>query len=335
LNFVQFLEHHLRVAIPGIRPRFIVDTGRNGITISREDCEATCNLRAASFGRAPTTQTDLATIDAYFWLLPPGSSDGCSHIDGDASVCAHPTAACTLDDALGTRAGEASAPSSGELFIAHLRQLATQSMGGVHGEGHDLELDAMWQQAKRFSKLAGLPLSVPATVGQRGWLQSLDSWTDSYLSYIALGLLTSLVLCSWLVRRPQALVSGDNDEDCDNGDDTCSHDGEQGRGVNDNHDETDYNPTAAGNAGKGDTMEAFQQKQYPPPRSWSRQNIFTSSDASTTPGVASVAPSAARAPSPRPPLPPPPPPPPPPPSVAPTVVVGEGANDKIAYLAVD
>lgn len=157
LNYVQFLEHHLRVALPGLSPRFVVDTGRNGITISRQDCDARCNLRAAGLGRTPTTETDLSTIDAYYWLLPPGTSDGCSTADG--SLCSEPNPGCSLDDALGSRPGEASAPASGMLFIEHLRQLATQAARSMPLT--ELNLDAALEHANLFSKMAGMPLVIP------------------------------------------------------------------------------------------------------------------------------------------------------------------------------
>ena len=80
LNFVQLLERHLSLAIPGLEPRFLIDTGRNGAELSGAACVASCNLRTASFGPLPTANTDHGSVDAYLWLLPPGLSDGAAAV---------------------------------------------------------------------------------------------------------------------------------------------------------------------------------------------------------------------------------------------------------------
>ena len=52
-------------------------------------------------------------VDAYFWLHPPGVSDGCS----SANRCTRIEPACSWVDALGARPREAAAPAAGELFL--------------------------------------------------------------------------------------------------------------------------------------------------------------------------------------------------------------------------
>ncbi len=57
---------------------FVVDTGRAGVPDMRSDCANWCNIRGAGVGFAPTTNTSLPSIDAYYWLKTPGESDGCT-----------------------------------------------------------------------------------------------------------------------------------------------------------------------------------------------------------------------------------------------------------------
>ena len=78
LNYVQLLQKHLKIAVPGLEPHFLIDTARNGVALVGEDCDAACNARSAGFGRRPTAQTALPSIDAYYWLASPAVSDGCA-----------------------------------------------------------------------------------------------------------------------------------------------------------------------------------------------------------------------------------------------------------------
>jgi len=57
----------------------IIDTARNGRGNIRRKWGHWCNLRGAGLGERPQAapRTDVA-IDAYFWLKPPGESDGVS-----------------------------------------------------------------------------------------------------------------------------------------------------------------------------------------------------------------------------------------------------------------
>ena len=159
LNYVQLLARHLRIAMPGFRPHFLIDTGRNGVEDSRANCDATCNLRGAGFGALPTAQTALPEmVDAYFWLHPPGVSDGCS----SANRCTRIEPACSWVDALGARPREAAAPAAGELFLPLLRRLAAQANGDAAYdrylvEEHSPALVQAATDAVAFATLKGLP----------------------------------------------------------------------------------------------------------------------------------------------------------------------------------
>ena len=135
LNYVQLLDRHLRVAMPGLQPRFVVDTGRQRLfteSSGAADCTASCNLRNAGLGPRPTSNTGLSTVDAYLWVRAPGASDGCTRTraDGASAVrtCSNSNPACALVDAVGTQPNEPAPPASGELYPPLLRSLATQAV---------------------------------------------------------------------------------------------------------------------------------------------------------------------------------------------------------------
>jgi len=133
LNYLQLLAHHVRIALPDVEPRFLVDTGRNGVARSRVDCATACNLRGAGLGRLPSSHTALPQVDAYYWLLPPGVSDGCTagplSSTSAPPLCVRADPACARDDAFGARPREEIAPAAGELFLPLLRRLAAQATG--------------------------------------------------------------------------------------------------------------------------------------------------------------------------------------------------------------
>ncbi len=119
-NYVQLIAHHMRMAFPGFSPHFVIDTGRNGVDHSRDDCSTTCNVRRAGLGRRPTAETGFDLVDGYFWVKPPGESDGCP----PGSKCPHPDPACRTDGSVGTRAGEQAAPPAGDWYTLHMQLLA-------------------------------------------------------------------------------------------------------------------------------------------------------------------------------------------------------------------
>ena len=101
--------------------RVLIDTSRNGNTTARAGhCTAWCNVRNAALGAPPTAATALpATVDAYFWVKPPGESDGCS-----ARTCPRFDHDCASHESLGSAPGEPDAPEAGDLFVYQMVQLA-------------------------------------------------------------------------------------------------------------------------------------------------------------------------------------------------------------------
>jgi len=67
--------HAISSALGG--KHFIVDTGRNG-NGATADAEW-CNPEGRAIGLAPTTNTGDPLVDAFFWIKPPGESDGTCH----------------------------------------------------------------------------------------------------------------------------------------------------------------------------------------------------------------------------------------------------------------
>ena len=73
---------------------FIIDTSRNGKGNIRSNWGDWCNIRGAGLGERPRAEP-APGIDAYFWVKPPGESDGSSDPSGPRfdPMCAGPNAA--------------------------------------------------------------------------------------------------------------------------------------------------------------------------------------------------------------------------------------------------
>lgn len=105
--------------------RAIIDTGRNGVTDMRQDCQNWCNIRGAGAGlRSTATTSSPDMIDAYFWLKTPGESDGCSQTLPTGEACPRYDSMCGSVDALGQGPGEPPAPEAGAWFDYQVKQLA-------------------------------------------------------------------------------------------------------------------------------------------------------------------------------------------------------------------
>jgi cellulose 1,4-beta-cellobiosidase len=78
-------------------PTFIIDTARNGKGNIRKAWGSWCNVHGAGLGERPRAdpEPDSPYIDAYFWLKPPGESDGVSDPSAPRfdPMCAGPDAA--------------------------------------------------------------------------------------------------------------------------------------------------------------------------------------------------------------------------------------------------
>ena len=76
LTYVQKLTTAL--AAVGIQNKgFVIDTSRNGLGDIRDQWGSWCNVKGAGLGERPVADP-VPGVDAYYWIKPPGESDGTS-----------------------------------------------------------------------------------------------------------------------------------------------------------------------------------------------------------------------------------------------------------------
>lgn len=80
LNYALLISNMSASLDPDFEPKFVIDSGRNGVGAMRESCSNWCNIRGAGVGLIPTTDTASPMVDAYLWLKTPGESDGCTAV---------------------------------------------------------------------------------------------------------------------------------------------------------------------------------------------------------------------------------------------------------------
>jgi cellulose 1,4-beta-cellobiosidase len=90
---------------------FVIDTGRNGRAGIRTNWGHWCNVAGAGLGERPRA-APAPGIDAYFWVKPPGDSDGSSN----------PTDP-QFDQECGSEDAARGAPSAGQWFPAYFADL--------------------------------------------------------------------------------------------------------------------------------------------------------------------------------------------------------------------
>lgn len=118
VKYVSLLDASLTAAgITGMH--YIIDTGRNGVPNARTSCSNWCNIKNAGLGVPPTSDTTssgLTNIDAYFWVKPPGESDGTS----DSSAARYDYHCGSVDSMI-------PAPEAGNWFSNSFVTLATNA----------------------------------------------------------------------------------------------------------------------------------------------------------------------------------------------------------------
>src|SRR5450631_3117811 len=76
LTYVKMLAETLSMyGMPG--KGFVIDTSRNGKGGIRRSWGSWCNVKGAGLGERPRAEP-IRGVDAYFWIKPPGESDGVS-----------------------------------------------------------------------------------------------------------------------------------------------------------------------------------------------------------------------------------------------------------------
>ncbi len=110
LTFVQKLAANLEAK--GLSGKgFIIDTARNGRSGIRTRWGNWCNVAGAGLGERPRAAPQ-PLIDAYYWVKPPGDSDG----------TADPSAA-RFDENCASKDASPGAPEAGQWFEAYLHTL--------------------------------------------------------------------------------------------------------------------------------------------------------------------------------------------------------------------
>lgn len=111
LTYVEKLSSSLAdVGISG--KAFVIDTGRNGRGGIRSKAGVWCNVKGAGLGERPRA-SPAPGVDAYFWVKPPGDSDGAS----EASSPGYDVSCAGENSARG-------APAAGQWFEEYFLDLA-------------------------------------------------------------------------------------------------------------------------------------------------------------------------------------------------------------------
>jgi cellulose 1,4-beta-cellobiosidase len=111
VTYIQRLTEKLTAA--GVTGKtFIIDTSRNGALTNGESW---CNAQGAGLGERPRA-SPLPLVDAYYWIKPPGESDGTS----DPS-------APRYDAACGSKVSKQGAPQAGVFFTPYFSDLVANA----------------------------------------------------------------------------------------------------------------------------------------------------------------------------------------------------------------
>lgn len=133
LNYVQTMSKAVAATVgANFEPKWLIDTGRNGVPDERQDCSNWCNIRGAGVGHRPTTNTSLPRyVDALFFLKTPGESDGCTQSLPGGVACPRFDEGCASPDSIGSQPVEPRAPEAGGWFDYQIKQLADNAaLGG-------------------------------------------------------------------------------------------------------------------------------------------------------------------------------------------------------------
>jgi cellulose 1,4-beta-cellobiosidase len=110
-TYIERLTESLaRVGVRG--KTFVIDTSRNGALTSGESW---CNAGGAGLGERPRA-SPMPLVDAYYWVKPPGESDGVS----DPS-------APRYDAACGSKVSKPGAPQGGVFFSSYFADLVANA----------------------------------------------------------------------------------------------------------------------------------------------------------------------------------------------------------------
>jgi cellulose 1,4-beta-cellobiosidase len=111
LTYTQKLSEELaKVGITG--KTFVIDTSRNGVDVATDNW---CNVKGAGLGGRPKA-SPAPGIDAYYWIKPPGDSDGTSDPKADR-----------FDRSCGLPSSAQNAPQAGTFFEPYFADLVANA----------------------------------------------------------------------------------------------------------------------------------------------------------------------------------------------------------------
>jgi len=112
--YVEKLSATLEAA--GIHGKgFIIDTSRNGVAETRTKWGHWCNVKGAGLGARPAIEPR-PLVDAYYWVKPPGESDGVSDPKAER-----------FDEFCASQDSAANAPEAGEWFESYFLELVANA----------------------------------------------------------------------------------------------------------------------------------------------------------------------------------------------------------------
>src|SRR5690606_20621274 len=110
LAYVQMFAQTLaEEGMPG--KTFLIDTSRNGQVNTRTRWGNWCNIKGAGLGPRPSV-SPVEHVDAYFWVKPPGDSDGTAD-----------QGAARFDENCASPDATAGAPEAGQWFHSYFVKL--------------------------------------------------------------------------------------------------------------------------------------------------------------------------------------------------------------------
>jgi cellulose 1,4-beta-cellobiosidase len=110
LTFASALGQSL-AAVGIVNKGFVIDTSRNGLGGVRKEWGSWCNINGAGLGARPAV-APAQGIDAYYWVKPPGESDGTSD-----------QAAARFDPSCQSQDSVTPAPEAGTWFHSYALEL--------------------------------------------------------------------------------------------------------------------------------------------------------------------------------------------------------------------
>jgi cellulose 1,4-beta-cellobiosidase len=111
MTYTQKLSEELaKLGVTG--KSYLIDTSRDGVALKTDNW---CNVKGAGLGERPRA-SPAPGIDAYYWIKPPGDSDGTSDPKADR-----------FDQSCGKPTSTENAPQAGTFFMPYFADLVANA----------------------------------------------------------------------------------------------------------------------------------------------------------------------------------------------------------------